>query len=118
MKSIYELLQEKESTAQRIRSEIDALRLLVPFLDTEATGRRSGPSDNIGEREPTPGIVSAEIEAFRIAGPLLIDEAEDLASKIRAMRINTLAKDTKLTRVIDLLRTIRRQLPLVFDSGR
>jgi hypothetical protein len=108
MKTVYEVLQEKESTAQRIRSEIDALRLLVPFLETEVTGLRSELSDNISDCEPTPGIASAEIEALRIAGALLIDDAEDLADKIRAMRIKTVAKGTKLTRVMDLLRTIRR----------
>jgi hypothetical protein len=108
MKSVYEVLQEKESTAQRIRSEIDALRLLVPFLGTEATDRRSGLSDNFGGCEPTRGTVASEIEALRIAGPLLVDEAEDLASKIRAMRIKTLTKNTKFKRVMNLVRTIRR----------
>lgn len=109
MKSVYEVLQEKESTAQRIRGEIDALRLLVPLLDTEATDRRLGLSDHFGGCEPTRDIVSSESEALRIAGPLLADETEDLASKIRAMRVNTLPKNTKFTRVMDLLRTIRRR---------
>lgn len=108
MKRIYEVLREKEGTAQRIRSEIDALRLLLPLLDTEATDSRSEPSDNFGGSE-TAGTGSSEIEALRIAGPLLVDEAEDLASKIRAMRINTLSKNTKFTRVMDLLCTIRRR---------
>jgi hypothetical protein len=109
MKSVYEILQEKESTAQRIRSEIDALRLLVPFLDTEATDRTSGPPDKLGNCEATPGRGSPEIEAVRIAGPLLLDEAEELASKIRAMKINRLPKNNKFTRIINLVRSIRRR---------
>jgi len=109
MKSVYEVLREKEGTAERIRSEIGALRLLVPLLDTEATDSRSDPSNNFGGCEPTAGTGSSEIEALRIAGPLLLDETEDLATKIRAMRINTLSKNTKFTRVMDLLCTIRRR---------
>lgn len=104
-KSLHEVLREKESTAQRVRSEIEALRLLIPLLATDATDCGSGESDHAA----TPERVSQQIEAFRIAGPLLVDETEDLGDKLRAMRAKALPNSTKWPTVINRLCTVLPQ---------
>jgi hypothetical protein len=85
---------------------------LVPLLVTESTDGRSGTSDQATVSiDPTSDKVTQQIEALRIAGSLLLDETEDLASKIRAMRVMALANDAKFTRVINSLCAI---LPIEF----
>jgi hypothetical protein len=48
MKNIYEVLREKETDLARLRTEVEALRLVAPMLADQS----GEPNDNAGVRRP------------------------------------------------------------------
>jgi len=53
MKNIYEVLREKEMNLARLRTEVDALRLVVPLL-TERSDEHSAPGADLAWPAPVP----------------------------------------------------------------
>jgi hypothetical protein len=61
MKNVYEVLQQKEADRIRIQSEIEALRLVIPLLDENASGaenseefRQESPRDTRASEDLAP----------------------------------------------------------------
>jgi len=52
MKNIYEVLREKERTLLRVRTEVDALRLIAPLLADGSAEPSSEPSHDQLARQP------------------------------------------------------------------
>ena len=78
MRNIHEVLKQKEADCDRLRHEIEALRVVVPLLDEQAVAERASVLDEKrAEAEPSMGDAEerevrnapAEIEADR-KGPL------------------------------------------------
>lgn len=63
MKDIYEILRQKEIDCARVQAEIEALRLVIPLLDTEKQ-----PAVQPGAAEQEDNLVS-EAKANGTEGP-------------------------------------------------
>lgn len=89
MKSIYEVLKQKECDAELVRQQIVALRQAIPLLVNTAVSPQSPkPSP------PTPQQVGKWKDALRLAAPLLADEADDFISNLRGRRIEPPTRET------------------------
>lgn len=86
MKNVYEVLQQKEREAERLRREILALRLATPLLVDVA-----GAAQSSRLTPPSQQQVREWKEALSLAAPLLADDTDDLASTLRARNIQTAA---------------------------
>ncbi len=87
MKNVYEVLQQKQREAERLRREIMALRLATPLLaDVAGTALPSEAAP------PSQEQIRQWKEALSLAAPLLADEADDLASTLRARNLQTSSK--------------------------
>lgn len=59
MKNVYEVLRQKEADRLRIESEIEALRLVIPLLDENASGAEN--SEEFHQETPRDARASEDV---------------------------------------------------------
>jgi len=97
MRNVQEVLKEKKSAVERVRREVEALRLVTPLLADEADS---------GWNIRLQPAVTAE-EADEGASPR-VHEIEDFRAEIPARATETATNDAKFARAKKISRQLRR----------
>ena len=62
MKNVYEVLRQKEADRVRIQSEIEALRMVIPLLDENASDAEN--SEEFRQETPRDTLASEDVAAM------------------------------------------------------
>ena len=81
MKDVYEVLQQKEADAAKVRHEIESLKIVSALFSDELPMK--DPSELVEQKEAEVARVRHEIEGLKIVAPLLTEEptADELTKK-------------------------------------
>jgi hypothetical protein len=96
MRNVHEVLQEKKSAVERLRQEVEALRLVAPLLTEEGDSRWNIPARTVAGNtaESAASIPSRGTENFPV--------------KKTARGTQAVATEAKFTRAIKLSQQLRR----------
>jgi hypothetical protein len=107
MRNLYKVLTEKEAEFDSLQQEIEVLRFVAPMLTEDLSASVTPASAILAERHSSEAEdVSTHVSVVDSA---ITPGADDLAEKIRALRVHAAADEPKLGRLRRIVTSIARQ---------